>query len=168
MEKTDISNVELKGYIPGAIGRITQLHGTYYSQHWGLNLNFETEIAIELSEFLLRFNPTRDGFWTVLLRENIVGAIAIDGSQASNEGARLRWLIVSPDCQGCGLGRLMISQALDFCKNSGFSRVYLWTFAGLRTARHLYEQFGFNLDEEYLDSCWGNPVTRQKFQLNLT
>ena len=24
-----------RGYLPGAIGRIVELHGTYYAAHWG-------------------------------------------------------------------------------------------------------------------------------------
>jgi hypothetical protein len=35
--------------------------------------------------------------------------------------------------------------ALTFCGQCGFQRVYLTTFAGLNTARHLYEKFGFRL-----------------------
>jgi len=34
-EKSLISHVKLSGYIPGAIGRIAELHGTYYHKHWG-------------------------------------------------------------------------------------------------------------------------------------
>jgi GNAT superfamily N-acetyltransferase len=69
--------------------------------------------------------------------------------------------------QNSGIGRLLIQKAIDFCRDSGCRRVYLWTFAGLTAARHLYEQFGFVLDEEYVDSRWGNSVTCHKFQLNL-
>jgi len=27
-----------KGYIPGSIGRVAELHGTYYHQHWDFKL----------------------------------------------------------------------------------------------------------------------------------
>ncbi len=138
----------------------------YYNQHWGLGPNFEAEVATELSEFLRRFDSTHDGFWTAVLYGNVVGAIAIDGS-TSDEGTRLRWFVVSPECQGCGLGQLLMSKAINFCRNSSFSQVYLWTFAGLIAARQIYEQFGFVLDEEYVDSQWGNSVTHQKLRLNL-
>lgn len=167
MQKVNLAEVDIKGYIPGAIGRITQLHATYYSLNWGLDLNFEVEVATELSEFLLRFDPTSDGFWTAVLHGTIVGAIAIDGSKASHEGARLRFFIVSPECQSCGIGRLLMQRAADFCRDTGFTQVYLWTFAGLVTARNLYEKFRFVLDEEYVDNRWGNSVTHQKFKLNL-
>lgn len=163
----NINTVEIRGYVPGVIGRITELHATYYSKHWGLDLNFEAEVATGLSEFLLRFDETHDGIWIAVLDGNIVGSIAIDGSKANDEGARLRWFIVSPKSQGCGIGQLLMHLAIDFCRKANLGRVYLCTFAGLTAARHLYEKFGFVLDEEYVDSRWGNSVTHQKFKLNL-
>lgn len=33
------------GYIPGSIGRIAELHGTYYHDHWGFGLYFEAMVA---------------------------------------------------------------------------------------------------------------------------
>ncbi|GAI69557.1 unnamed protein product, partial [marine sediment metagenome] len=37
-----MSNVEMvKGYIPGSIGRIAELHGTYYNEHWDFTVFFE-------------------------------------------------------------------------------------------------------------------------------
>jgi hypothetical protein len=34
---------------------------------------------------------------------------------------------------------------MTFCETQQFKRVYLTTFAGLNTARHLYEKIGFCL-----------------------
>jgi hypothetical protein len=45
----NMNNVRLSGYIPGAIGRVAELHGTYYYKHWGFHLFFESKVAIELS-----------------------------------------------------------------------------------------------------------------------
>src|SRR5512137_1981270 len=89
--KSLISHVKLSGYIPGAIGRIAELHGTYYHKHWGFDLFFESKVAIELSEFLRRFNEALDGFWVASIDEKIVGSIAIDGVQHDSKGAHLRW-----------------------------------------------------------------------------
>jgi GNAT superfamily N-acetyltransferase len=47
-----------------------------------------------------------------------------------------------------GLGQLLMQEAIAFCKTVRFNQVYLWTFAGLTGARHLYEKFGFALTEE--------------------
>ncbi len=157
--------VNLTGYVPGAIGRIAELHGTYYHKHWGFGLFFESKVATELSEFLRRFNEARDGFWAASVGEKIVGAIAIDGINHDSQGAHLRWFIVAPENQGQGIGKTLLQKAVDFCRIKKFHRVYLWTFAGLDPARHLYEKFGFKICEEFEGNQWGKTVTEQRFEL---
>ena len=162
-----MNDVRLSGYIPGAIGRIAELHGTYYSKHWGFDLFFESKVAMELSEFLRRFNEARDGFWVASVEEKIVGSIAIDGLHRDSQGAHLRWFVVAPENQGQGIGKMLLEEAVEFCRKTRFSKVYLWTFSGLDPARHLYEKFGFRLCEEHEGKQWGRTVAEQKFELIL-
>ncbi len=158
---------ELTGYIPGAIGRITELHAAYYSAHWDFGLFFESKVATELSEFLSRYQPPRDGFWAATVNGTIVGSVVIDGEQTTANGARLRWFIVDSEFQGRGLGNRLLREAVDHCTKALFGRVYLYTFAGLDPARHLYEKFGFVLCDEKQDDHWGRTVTEQVFELIL-
>ena len=130
--------------MPGAIGRITELHATYYAQHWDLGLYFEAKVATELSQFMSRFQPEQDGAWFATIDDQIIGSIFIDGADSAGEGARLRWFIIDPTYQGRGLGQRLMAKAISFCNHQQFPRVYLTTFAGLAAARHLYEAFGFN------------------------
>ena len=153
------------GYVPGAIGRIAKLHGTYYSQNWNFGLYFEAKVATGLSEFLGRFDPNRDGFWLAKRDGEIIGSIAIDGIRADSDGAHLRWFIVSPELTGRGVGTLLIREALEFCRKSTYPRVYLWSFQGLDPARHLYEKSGFTLCKEHEDTQWGVTVLEQMFEL---
>jgi GNAT superfamily N-acetyltransferase len=155
------------GYTPGIIGKVTEMHATYYYQHWGFDLYFEAKIATELSAFLQSFNPQRDGFWSAVIDGRIAGAVAIVGAEASTKGARLRWLIVAQEYQGSGIGKSLMRRAIDFCRTAGFPRVYLTTFAGLDAARHLYEQEGFLLIDEQEDCHWGKTVSEQTFELIL-
>ncbi len=140
--------IQLTGYIPGALGRIVELHGSYYAANWHLGLYFEAKVAVELAAFLNRFDPAVDGAWFAQVDGVVVGGIFIDGHDAQDEGARLRWFILDPAYQGRGLGRRLMTEAMNFCQQQGFHRVYLTTFAGLVAARHLYEQFGFRLCRE--------------------
>lgn len=162
-----MGDVRLSGYVPGAIGRIAELHGTYYYQHWGFHLFFESKVAIELSEFLRRFNESRDGFWVASVEDKIVGSIAIDGIHSDRQGAHLRWFIIAPESQGQGIGSRLLNETIGFCRKKEYGRIYLWTFAGLHPARHLYEKFGFKLCEERNGEQWGKAVTEQKFELIL-
>ena len=162
-----MNNVHLSGYIPGAIGRITELHGAYYSEHWGFNVFFESKVATELSELLSRLVENRDGFWVAMVDRRIAGSIAIDGHQAETRAARLRFFIVDPEFQGQGIGSRLLREAIEFCKKAKFKRIYLSTFAGLDPARHLYEAFGFVLAEQGEGNHWGKQVVEQTFELLL-
>jgi GNAT superfamily N-acetyltransferase len=137
--------IELSGYEPGALGRIVELQALYYHQYWDLGLYFEAKAASELAAFLSRFDPAHDGAWFAKLNGEIIGGIFIDGSDAEGLGARLRWFIIDPRYQGVGLGNQLMEAAVSFCRQAGFRRVYLTTFAGLAAARHLYEKYGFRL-----------------------
>jgi GNAT superfamily N-acetyltransferase len=143
-----MDEIELTGYVPGAIGRMTELQAAYYARHWGLGLYFEAKAATEMAAFMSRFDPARDGIWLARDREAIVGGIVIDGKDAAGEGARLRWFIVAEGYQGRGVGNRLMQAAMDFCRQAGFRRVYLTTFAGLDAARHLYEKHGFRVCRE--------------------
>jgi GNAT superfamily N-acetyltransferase len=157
----------LTGYFPGVLGKITELHATYYHEHWGFDISFETQVGMELCEFMRRFRDETDGFWVALVDGRFAGAVAIDGSQTKEEGARLRWFIVEPHLQGLGIGRTLISSAIRFCRRTGHKRVFLWTFEGLDQARLLYEREGFSFAEEHDVNQWGVWIKEQKFLLIL-
>jgi GNAT superfamily N-acetyltransferase len=153
-----------KGYRPGAIGRITELHGTYYADHWGFDLFFEAKVATELSAFLRAYNADRDALWLVTVDGRIEGGIAIDGMHATDSGAHLRWFILSDALRGKGLGRQLINRAVDFCAEKAYQRIFLWTFEGLDVARRLYESVGFSLTCQQKGAGWGTEVNEQLFE----
>jgi GNAT superfamily N-acetyltransferase len=157
----------IRGYVPGAIGRVTEMHAAYYQREWGFGLFFEARVAAELAEFLGRYDEGRDGFWTAQAGRSIEGSIAIDGLHAGAEGAHLRWFIVSDALRGQGAGSRLIEAAVGFCRECGYRRVYLNTFEGLHAARHLYERHGFRLVEQHRGAQWGREVDEQRFELEM-
>jgi GNAT superfamily N-acetyltransferase len=157
-----------RDYIPGSIGRVVELHGTYYNTHWGFGPFFESKVAAEMAGFIGRYDENQDGFWTASMEGHIEGSITIDGIHAKDEGAHLRWFIVSDGLRGKGAGNRLIQTAIDFCRNKHYERIYLWTFEGLHAARHLYEKYGFKLVEEHKGKQWGKAVKEQRFELELT
>lgn len=157
---------EVGGYEPGALGRIAELHGSLYAQSHGFGLYFEAKVARELAEFLQRFDPARDFFRTVRIGSRVAGSIAIDGGPAGETG-HLRWFILAPEARGHGLGRRLLNDAVAFCRATGFTRVYLWTLAGLEPAGRLYRDAGFTLAEEALGEQWGRKIVEQRLELVL-
>ena len=152
------------GYRPGSLGKITELHATYYNRHWDFGLFFERKVASELAEFLGRLDESTDGIWLAFSEETVIGSIALDGARAADSGAHLRWYIVDPDYRNRGIGRNLLETALNFSDCHGHKRCFLWTFQGLEAARHLYESTGFKLRIEKQHTQWGRSVLEQKFE----
>ena len=156
-----------KGYIPGSIGRIAEMHGKYYAENWHFGHYFEAKVATELSEFVTRYDRKTDGIWVVVQNGRVEGSIVIDGVHTQDEDAHLRWFITSDELRGKGYGNRLLQEAIIFCKAQNYPRVYLWTFEGLDAARKLYEKAGFVLEYEKRGQQWGTEVTEQKFILRV-
>lgn len=163
MRDTTLSLV-IDDYRPGALAAIVGLHMAYYAPAWGFSLPFETKVAGELAAFLARRDPRRDLFLCAWDAEGrLAGSITMDGLHAQGEGAHLRWFIVADHARGTGLGRRLVTTAMQFCHEKGYRRAFLTTFAGLDAARHLYESVGFVLAEERGADPWGGRVGEQRF-----
>jgi len=165
MDKPATVSVQVHaGYLPGCVGRIVELHATYYAAKAGFGVPFEAKVARELADFCQRLRPDRDGLWLAVADGRIEGSIAIDGLHADVEGAHLRWFILSDRLWGRGVGRQLLAHATAFADARRFARTYLWTFAGLDAARHLYESAGFRLAHEAAGEQWGTRVAEQRFE----
>ena len=163
-----MDNVEIRrGYFPGAIGLVLELHARYYHAHWGFGVLFEAQLARGLSEFFARYDELRDGFWVAAVSGRVEGSITIDGAHADETGAHLRWFIMSDALRGKGVGNQLLHTAVDFCRAKKYRRVYLRTFAGLDAARHLYEKMGFQVIGERPGTQGGIAVSEQRFELSL-
>lgn len=126
------------------MGRLTELHATYYGQLWDLGPCFESDIAEGIAEFVGRYDSSRDGIWTVISDGNtIAGGIIIDGQEIKNEGAQLRYFILASDLHGKGFGRKLLERAVAFCDEEGYERVFLWSVDELEAAVYLYRDVGF-------------------------
>jgi GNAT superfamily N-acetyltransferase len=162
-----LKGFQFTGYSPGVVGKITEIHAIYYHEHWGFDDTFETQVGSELSEFISKFDDSNDGLWVATKDGIFAGSVAIDGYNARVEGARLRWFIVAPEFQNAGIGKKLISQAVEFCRMKKYPKVFLWTFEGLDAARRLYEQEKFRLSEAHDVDQWGQHLKEQKFELIL-
>lgn len=151
-------------YRLGAIGRITEMHATWYAKAHGFGAVFESKVAAGLAELVERLDHARNGLWLATVEGRVVGSIAIDGQDQPDGAAHLRFFIVDESVRGTGAGRQLLRQALSFVDARGFSKTRLWTFQGLDAARHLYEADGFTLTKSWLGTQWGPEVVEQIFE----
>ena len=152
----------LAGYRPGLIGRVTEMHASYYAANAGFGQYFEAVVARGLASFCDRLNHPRNSIWVATRDDHIVGSIAIDGEDLGEGLAHLRWFILDDAFRGTGLGKALLATALRFVDDLEFRETHLWTFKGLEAARHLYDRAGFSCIEEYAGDQWGQLVLEQR------
>lgn len=152
-----------QGYTPGIIGRIVEMHVSYYSRLAGFGAGFESKVANDLAAFVTRLAKPENEIWYAEKDGRIVGSIAIDGEDLGDGRAHLRWFIVDDGMRGAGVGKALIRIAMTFCDDHSFDETHLWTFSGLDVARALYESNRFSLAEEYLGGQWSTEVLEQRY-----
>lgn len=153
------------GYLPGCIGRVVEMHASFYARTVGFGAPFEAKVATELSAFCLRFDPQHDGLWLAQDAAGVQGSVIIDGAHHAEAGAHLRWFITSDASRGQGVGGQLLCAAMGFCRERGYRKVFLWTFDELHAARHLYKKHGFVLARTQRGSQWSKEVNEQLFML---
>jgi GNAT superfamily N-acetyltransferase len=149
---------------PGDLPAIVRLHGTVYPCEHGFDATFESYVAGPLAEFLAAA-PDRGRLWVAEREGRVIGCIAI--VPATPETAQLRWFLVEPQARGAGLGRRLLNEALAFCRQCGYTSVFLWTVSALTPAARLYRAAGFQLAEERPGRLWGVDVVEQRYELPL-
>lgn len=152
-------------FFPGAIGAIAMFHGEYYAEHWNFSTTFEAKVALGLASFALR-KSDQDLVLLAVDEEGLAASLTLDLSdtESGDRGAHLRWFFAEDRCGGTGLGRQLMSQAMDHADQHSGGKAWLTTFAGLKPARALYDAYGFALAEEFDGATWGIGVQGQEFR----
>jgi peptidyl-dipeptidase Dcp len=150
---------------PGDIGYVTFLHGSLYAREYGYGLQFETYVAEGLCEFMKRHNPKMDRVWVCEHGGRMVGFLLV---MERADAAQIRYFLIEPEYRGLGLGAKLMSQCMDFIRERGYRKVFLWTTKELTAAAHLYASAGFSLTEEKESTSFGKPVTERRYDLLLS
>jgi ribosomal protein S18 acetylase RimI-like enzyme len=149
---------------PGDLGTIVSLHGTVYAKERGFDSSFEAYVAAPLAQLVCSPSP-RQRLWIAERDGRMVGCVAI--VVAAPQTAQLRWFLVEPATRGMGLGKLLLEEALAFCRECGYEEVILWTESALTTAARLYEAAGFRKTAEKPGRMWGVELVEEKYELRL-
>lgn len=145
---------------PGDLGWIVTRHAEYYNREHGFNEEFERYVLLSMAEYSKK-DPAGSQVWIAEHNGAPAGSVGI--VELEGNRAQMRWLLVEPHARGLGVGRILVEQALAFCRERGYDRVILWTIEILHPARALYASFGFEIAEtgeclmggqEMVEECW--------------
>ncbi|SHJ54228.1 transcriptional regulator, MarR family with acetyltransferase activity [Geosporobacter subterraneus DSM 17957] len=150
---------------PGDVGILIHLHGWIYAEECGYNHAFEGYVCKTFYNLFENYSPEKDRFWFAEMNGKMIGAIAIIGH--SEIQAQLRWFIIHPAFRRIGLGRKLMNEAMNYCKEKGYQHVFLETTEDQKTAIRMYIQAGFCKVAERESSLWGKNLVEQTYELYL-
>ncbi len=154
-----------EGLKPGDIGYLIYLHGVLYARESGYSQEFEGYVVKTFYEFLEHYDTSKDKIWLATYNEQIIGCIAIL-SKPANE-AQLRWFLVHPVFRGTGIGKHLLTTALEHCKKEHFKNVYLLTTDVQQKAIAMYKKAGFQPTASIELEQWGKTMHEERYDLEL-
>lgn len=150
---------------PGDLGWVVQAHGEIYATEMEWGTPFEALVARIVADFAAADDP-RTAAWIAELDGRRVGCVFC--TRADEETAQLRVMLVHPDARGHGLGTRLTEKCIRFARDAGYLRVRLWTTTRQVAACAIYRAAGFELAGEEPHTGFGEMLTGQTYELDLT
>lgn len=149
---------------PGDIGAMSSLHGREYAAEYDLDFTFEAYVGGSIARFALVMaeDPDAGRIWLAEDEDDLIGCIAV--TRTNGAEGWLRWFVVARHARGQGVGRKLLSAALDYSRER-FEVLKLETFSELTTAAHLYRSSGFEVTDSEPRTQWGRRIELQHYAL---
>jgi GNAT superfamily N-acetyltransferase len=154
----------IRDFTPIDLSWVVDRHVMLYREEYGFDESFRQYVHGPVMAFYESFKKGEENLWIAEEEGVPVGMIAI--VKADPMTAQLRWFLIEPEARGKGLGNLMMQTAVDFTREKGYSKLFLWTVSQLDVARYLYEKFGFYITEVAQHEIWGNVLKEERWDLN--
>jgi ribosomal protein S18 acetylase RimI-like enzyme len=152
---------------PGDLEAIVAHHRRVYSAEYGVDSRFGDFVAAAVARAGDRGFPSdREAIRIVELDGQHAGSIGL--TDEGDDEAAIRWVVLSPEVRGHGLGRRLLGDLLAFAEDHYYRRVWLETFSELEAAAHLYRDAGFVVTSADTAPRWGREaITYQRYELEL-
>ena len=156
----------LRPFHPHDIPWLIDRHQALYAESDGFDESFGRLVESILIEFALSAEPGRDAGWIADDEGERLGSIFC--TSTNNPAiAKLRLFLVEPAARGTGLGKRLLDTCIAFARDSGRSRLTLWTHDSHRAAIRLYQRHGFAMTAEEPVRHFGQDMVQQQWALAL-
>lgn len=155
----------LRALRPGDFGWVVQRNGALYAEEHGWDRSYEALVARIVADYIDDHDPRREDAWIAEVGGEPVGCVFC--VRKDDRVAQLRLLLVEPGVRGMGIGGRLVEECLRFAARAGYEEIMLWTNDSLTAARRIYEQAGFELEEEEGHRSFGHDLVGQVWRRKL-
>lgn len=145
---------------------VVALHRLVYQPEFGMNDVFIERVEEGILTARAAGWPERAGAVRLVdSGERMTGCVAL-----TDEGhgvGRIRWVVLSPELRGAGLGRRLIEELVEHSRAAGWHKLQLETFSALSAAARIYRDVGFRVISERRRDDWGPPIVYQHYEMAL-
>lgn len=157
--------VVLRPHRLGEIGWMVHRQGLLYNRQFGWNGEFEALIAGIYSNYERAPESPPKNLWVAEQDGAVMGSIFVQPSDGLPGSAQLRMLYVEPAARGQGIGTMLVAQAVNFARSSGYERMRLWTHTNQEAARRVYAAAGFAVVETMEEQNFGKALTGEIWEM---
>lgn len=143
---------------------IVNSHYDLYKKEFGYDLSFRDFIEESVRGFIERANSDENIFILEIGKKQC-GSVSI--KRVNDTTAQLGLFLVEPNVRGTGYGQKLFETAINFSKENGFKSIILWTNSELKSARRIYERFGFELKKTQTQVLSNKELIEEKWELVL-
>lgn len=155
----------IRNFVEDDIEHLILRHQILYPAEYGLSSAFANDVNMVIHKFVGNFDANKECILIAEVDGQRLGSIAI--AKSDDKMAQLRFFLLEPEARGKGIGKKLIENALEFCREKGYTHIFLETISKLKTARHIYKSKGFRITHTHENPAWGKDVIEERWDMDL-
>lgn len=157
--------IALRRFVPTDCQWLVARHQDLYARDEGFDETFGPLVAQILQQFCEDHDPACEQGWIAHLGAERLGSIFC--VRHSEETAKLRLFLLTPEARGQGLGKRLLRHCMAFARSAGYRDMQLWTHESHQAACALYTAFGWQMTASKPVHSFGQDLIEQSWKVVL-
>lgn len=157
--------ITIRNFVEDDIEHLILRHQVLYPAEYGLSSTFVKDVNVVIHKFVEHFDINKECMLIAEMDGQRLGSIAI--AKSDDKIAQLRFFLLEPEARGKGIGKKLVEKVLEFCREKGYTHIFLETISKLETARYIYKSKGFKITHTHENPAWGKDVIEEQWDMDL-